>query len=236
MTFVHSCLVTVTWIIVVISCHGFMISIRKSTVANLNNRPIIGVMSQTTHGELAKFGPTYIAASYIKYLESSGARVVPIMNDLSEDEILKLFKSINGVLFPGGGVNLNTSGYAEIGKRIIDLAKIAYDEGDYFPIWGSCLGFEFLSTLISGDINILSQTDSENLPLPLDFSQNYRNSKMFANIEDTLAQFLSTNPTTMNNHKYSLLSSKFEANPKLKVFSGFYQQTKTEMAWNLYQQ
>ena len=218
MTFVHSCLVTVTWIIVVISCHGLMISIRKSTVANLNNRPIIGVMSQTTHGELAKFGPTYIAASYIKYLESSGARVVPIMNDLSEDEILKLFKSINGVLFPGGGVNLNTSGYAEIGKRIIDLAKIAYDEGDYFPIWGSCLGFEFLSTLISGDINILSQTDSENLPLPLDFSQNYRNSKMFANIEDTLAQFLSTNPTTMNNHKYSLLSSKFEANPKLKSF------------------
>ena len=212
----QNCLLTVILTTFVISCLGF--SIRENTVKNANDRPIIGVMSQTTHGELAKFGPSYIAASYIKFLESSGARVVPIMNDLGEDEIVKLFKSINGVLFPGGGVNLNTSGYAEIGKRIVDLAKVAYDDGDYFPIWATCLGFEFLTTVISGDLNILSPTDSENLPLPLNFAQDYRKSKMFSNIENSIAQFLNTNPTTMNNHKYSLLFSKFQTNPKLKSF------------------
>ena len=109
------------------------------------------------------------------------------MNDLSKDETEKLFNSINGLLFPGGGVNLNTSGYAEIGKSIVNLEEIAYDEGDYFPIWASCLGFEFLSTLISGDINIFSQTDSENLPLPLNFSQNYRNSaNSWANVSSNI--------------------------------------------------
>lgn len=205
------------WLEVVLVCHGLIIKDSKSST--LNNRPIIGVMAQATHGNVyPKFGRSYIAASYIKYLESSGARVVPIMNDLSEDETDRLFSSINGVLFPGGEANLNTSGYAKIGRRIIDLAMNAFDRGDYFPIWGSCLGFEFLSVQISGNLNILSKTDSENLPLPLNLSQDYNTSKMFGKLPQSLAYFMSTAPTTMNNHGYSVLTSTFEANLALKKF------------------
>jgi gamma-glutamyl hydrolase len=197
------------WLTVVLLCRGFDV---KDT---LNNRPIIGVMSQATHGKIAQ---SYIAASYVKYLESSGARVVPIMNDLNEEETKKLFNSINGVLFPGGGVNLNTSGYAKIGKQIVDLAKTAFDKGDYFPIWGTCLGLEFLTTLIGEDVNILSHTDSENLTLPLIFSQDYRSSKMFGNIDDSLVHFLSSASATFNEHQYSLLTSSFATNQKVKRF------------------
>ncbi len=214
---VRNFLIIIVWLAVAFVCHGF--NIGENTIPTLNNRPIIGVMSQATRGKIyPKFGQSYITASYIKYLESSGARVVPIMNDLSEDETVKLFNSINGVLFPGGGVNLSTSGYAKIGKRIVDLAITAFDKGDYFPIWGTCLGLEFLSTLVSEDLNILSQTDTMNLPLPLKFSEDYRSSKMFGTIDDSLAHFLSTAPTTMNNHKRSLLTSTFEKNQKLKSF------------------
>ena len=38
-----------------------------------------GILAQDSHGYIkGKFGPTYIAASYIKYIESAGGRVVPI--------------------------------------------------------------------------------------------------------------------------------------------------------------
>ena len=43
-----------------------------------NPRPIIGIVAQTAYGKLAKHGPSYIAVSYVKYVESAGARVVPI--------------------------------------------------------------------------------------------------------------------------------------------------------------
>jgi gamma-glutamyl hydrolase len=45
-------------------------------------------------------GKNYIPASYVKFLESSGARVVPIFNYLTEVETKKTFKSINGAVFP----------------------------------------------------------------------------------------------------------------------------------------
>jgi gamma-glutamyl hydrolase len=176
-------------------------------------------MAQSTKGEgFEKLGQSYIAASYIKFLESSGARVVPIMNDLNEDETEKLFYSINGALFPGGGVNLVTSGYARIGKQIFNLAKQSYDAGDYFPVWGTCLGDQFLSVLASNDVNLLSETDSENYAIPLNLSSNYRDSRLFRDIPEDLAKFLSTAPTTINMHHYSVLVSKFKASKNIMDF------------------
>jgi hypothetical protein len=32
----------------------------------LNTRPIIGILDQPTHGEMARIGSSYIAASYVK--------------------------------------------------------------------------------------------------------------------------------------------------------------------------
>ena len=49
------------------------------------SRPIIGVVAQTTYGKRARHGPTYFAASYVKYLESAGARVVPIKINQTEE-------------------------------------------------------------------------------------------------------------------------------------------------------
>ncbi len=53
----------------------FMISISQSkAIEELNVRPTIGVLSQ----EYKDQHHSYIAASYVKYLESAGARVVCI--------------------------------------------------------------------------------------------------------------------------------------------------------------
>lgn len=48
-----------------------------------NDRPVVGILAQESYS-VNKYFPnekyhSYIAASYVKYMESAGARVIPIM-------------------------------------------------------------------------------------------------------------------------------------------------------------
>ena len=45
----------------------------------------------------------------------------------------------------------------------------ANDRGDYFPIWGTCLGFELL-TVLTAEKNLLKSTDTEDITLNLQFA------------------------------------------------------------------
>ena len=36
--------------------------------------PVIGILTQKTYGDLEKLGHSYIAASYVKYLEMAGSK------------------------------------------------------------------------------------------------------------------------------------------------------------------
>jgi gamma-glutamyl hydrolase len=201
-------------------CRAFYLPDKEGNESqNINNRPIIGVMMQSAKNmSFNTPKPNYIAASYIKYLESSGARVVPIWNDLTELETVKLFKTINGALFPGGDVDWVHSGYAKVGRKILDLAKESFDHRDYFPVWGICLGHEFLSVYVAGTTNILSKTDSENITLTLDFSDDYKESQIFQNMSTELEEFLSTIPSTANFHDWSVTVKSFNENKNMTDF------------------
>lgn len=50
-----------------------------------NNRVLIGLLSQPS--DPSGRHESYIAASYVKFLESAGARVVPFVHDMDKDEI-----------------------------------------------------------------------------------------------------------------------------------------------------
>lgn len=57
--------------------------------SKLNNRPLVGILTQAGLEE-DKFVPkdgSYIAASYVKFVESGGARVVPILADTPPDVV-----------------------------------------------------------------------------------------------------------------------------------------------------
>lgn len=204
-------------LVILVSCS--VINTLQSAVPALNNRPILGIVAQSTEGTpVVNLGKAYIDAAYVKYLESSGARVVPIKTGLSDEEVVDTFNSINGVLFPGGDVSVTDSDYARIGNVIFNQAIEAFANNDYFPIWGICLGFELLATMVSGSSSVLSHSDSENLPLPLNFTSEYQNSKMFANIPPQLAKYLSTAPTTLNLHQNCVTTETFQSNEKLKNF------------------
>lgn len=61
-------------------------------------------------------------------------------------------------------------------KYMYQRAVEANDAGDYFPIWGTCLGFQWLLMLTSHNDNILDgDFDSDNYTIPLNFTSELRN-------------------------------------------------------------
>ncbi|XP_025089656.1 LOW QUALITY PROTEIN: uncharacterized protein LOC112561388 [Pomacea canaliculata] len=169
----------------------------------LNDRPIIGVAAQETFSK--RVGDTYIPASYIKYLEQAGARVVPIRAGEQEDYYNNLFSKINGALFPGGSVSVTESQYARTGRILYNLTLKAAAVGDIFPLWGTCLGFELLNTITAGQ-NLLAAVDAENITLPLDL------------VDDDVLSYLTKESVTQNEHQYGMLPEVFNKNKELSSF------------------
>lgn len=75
-------------------------------------------------------------SSYVDFMMAAGARVVPlILSDPPEINLEKL-KKLNGVLFPGGDGDFKENG-PDMWNKILELN----DNGTYFPMWGTCMGF-----------------------------------------------------------------------------------------------
>lgn len=53
---------------------------------------------------------SYIGSSYVKYLESAGAQVVPINYTWDEDTLKAIFVHLNGVMAPGGNASYIVDG------------------------------------------------------------------------------------------------------------------------------
>ncbi|XP_051510224.1 gamma-glutamyl hydrolase [Myxocyprinus asiaticus] len=194
-----------------------------------NNRPIIGILTQEVDDDYMKrFGKTYIPSSYVSYIESGGARVTPIRLNQSLAEHEKIFRSINGLLLIGGTANLETSDFAHTAGLYFRLALEANDVGDYFPIWGTCLGLQLLTVLVAGE-NLLSKTTAENVAYPLNFSSEAATSRMFKGFPSDLRKALSEEPLTGNFHHYGVTKETFMGNEKL---NGFFSILSTNVAEN----
>ncbi|XP_051932320.1 zgc:171566 [Hippocampus zosterae] len=183
-----------------------------------NQRPIIGVLTQEIQpDDPFATGSSYIAACYVKYLESAGARVVPIRINRTEEEYVRIFSTINGLLLPGGNADIETSLSTRAAKIFYRLALKANNAGDYFPIWGTCQGFQQL-TFLTADRNLLTVTDTRNIALPLNFTADSSSSRLFRNFPNDVMQSLSEDNITPNFHSWSLSLQNFSRNNKLKRF------------------
>jgi len=184
----------------------------------LNLRPIIGIYTQPSDFP-SSWGEQFLAASYVKFIEGGGARVAPIRYTMTPDEIETMFNSINGFLLPGGGVDFGTQHqYWQTLTTIYNLAVKANQNGDYFPIWGTCMGFQELCLLQSQNMSLLSQYNSENYTIPLNFTSLATSSRLFANASPNVMKILATEPVTMNNHMYGVSPASFQAEGSLNGF------------------
>jgi len=177
------------------------------------DRPVVGILTQPGHGG------HYIAASYVKYLESAGARVVPVAYTSTPATIDSLFSGLNGFLFPGGSADLSaTSPFFKVANQIYSLAIAAAAKNDVFPLWGTCLGFELINILVAGDHAVLGHGfDSENLPLPLKLTPAANSSLVFRGMLPAVFNAIASQPITMNNHVAGVTPDVFAKNAKLSA-------------------
>jgi gamma-glutamyl hydrolase len=185
------------------------------------DRPIIGILTQPTSGSMAKYGKSYVAASYVKYVEASGARAAVVFHNSNDTELAAAFAGLNGVLFPGGGASLDHTPMLHAGTYFVNHsvgARMA--TGEIFPVVGHCMGFEMLMTIVAGgDSSVLSPVDAENISLPLEYVQpTARESRLFGTAPADVAADLGTLPITMNNHQQCVTTSTFAARPELGEF------------------
>ncbi|XP_045592053.2 gamma-glutamyl hydrolase isoform X2 [Procambarus clarkii] len=178
-------------------------------------RPIIGVLSQHPPDSILagledKNYSSYIAASYVKHLESAGARVVPILIHQDDEYYDNLATSLNGILFPGGAVSITpSSGYGAAGRILYDLVVKANGKGVYLPLWGTCLGFEMVTYLAASNTKWLAACDASNKADSLDLQDGYLDSRIFSQMPEDSVTALRTLNVTANFHHWCLTPQNF---------------------------
>jgi len=167
------------------------------------------------------YNHTYVAASYVKWLEDGGARSIPIPFDASASLVEDILGQVDGVLFPGGGSPLPSSA--------INIWQLLHSEKYYYsveenglsdriPLWGTCLGMEFIVQLAAGSIekehkynvnrSILEDGyDSSNISLPL---LNVDRTGLYH--PDYIYDIVTGYNVTMNNHHLGISPQRFRNN------------------------
>ena len=109
------------------------------------------------------------------------------------------------ILLPGGALSFTQpGGYAEAGNYIYEIATKMNDEGDYFPLWGTCLGFELITYLSANRTEIRADCLSQTQALPLNFKDDFKSSRMFRKAPDSVIKILQDKAVTSNFHTFCL--------------------------------
>uniref|UniRef100_A0A224XG52 folate gamma-glutamyl hydrolase n=1 Tax=Panstrongylus lignarius TaxID=156445 RepID=A0A224XG52_9HEMI len=179
---------------------GFLTLIRYG---QCTTRPIIGVLAQELYNH--KNGST-ITASYVKAVEASGARVVPIFIGKNKGYYIRLLSELNGVIFPGGSVDFHArGGYAEAGQYIFEEAIYLNNHGRHFPILGVCQGLQLLAFISNNKTDLLTKcTGTYNTALNLNFTKGSANSSLYGNASRSDLAALAKFNLTVNQHEWCL--------------------------------
>jgi gamma-glutamyl hydrolase len=200
-------------------------SLHTTTTLTQTIGPVIGVVAQPKKSTLIPCDGTceYIAASYVKWVESAGGRVLPIPYDASPKDLDTIFASVNGLLFPGGS-NLISKG----AKYLFSRARQANEAGDFFPVWGTCLGLEWMVEAVCAEAEendpsiphfiMDSDYDAWNLTLPLLFTESASISRLFQGLNPSLLSAAAHGNLTLNNHHKGVAPAHLEATPALSTF------------------
>lgn len=185
-----------------------LIAVAPTGTEPTNDRPIIGILAQEIDYNLNRKYPdqeyhSYIAASYVKFVEGAGALPLPIWIGRNDSYYEDVLTKVNGVLWPGGATFFNqTEGYADAGATIYRIAKRMNNRGDYFPILGICLGFELMTYVAANCVEHRTHCSSKNQPLPLEFKSDFRESNLFKYAPSDVLEILRSKNVTANYHQF----------------------------------
>lgn len=197
-----------------------------------NDKPLIGIMTQPCS---TCPGKSYIAAGFVKWIESAGGRAVPIRFYATDAELKRVFNSINGIVFPGGLTWLWLDApYVVAARKLFNWAVEANEAGDVFPIHGTCLGMQLLHILASNVSrnSLLIDTDSVAHPTTLKFvGDAAKTSRLYGDLPASLKTALESpqDNIVLQNHMYGLPPLYYQ---KFPILDEWYTITSTSVDRN----
>ncbi|CAG9332215.1 GGH1_5 [Blepharisma stoltei] len=190
-----------------------------------NNFPVVGIVSTPCDDTFNTTGArSYIAASYVKFLESGGIRVVPILYNYTYEEIDFLMSKINGVYLIGGKTKLTSvidgqeywHEYLNKSAYIVNKVIEKNRNGEYFPYVGVCMGAQLLHIALTEHCECAMQyTDALNFRSNLMFTDSVPKSRLFGNADPRMLYEMAYKNITYQNHKYGFYPSLYTDNPKV---------------------
>jgi gamma-glutamyl hydrolase len=88
----------------------------------------------STYTEYPSEEYSYLAASYVKYIEMAGAQAIPIYYDGDHEYYDSIFTKINGLLIPGGTHDFGDNPYSMNAAYLYNKVIEANENGIHFPV------------------------------------------------------------------------------------------------------
>lgn len=168
---------------------------------------------------------------YVSFLHLAGLDVYPIPTNVTREELKIILSKVNGVMLPGGmssvvnpdpndANKLVFSMYTKTVKMILEEAKTMNDAGDYFPVFGICLGFEAMLAAEADDVLVVEKKhEGLGYSATLNYTVKRDDSRFLSAFPPYLFEYMGRVATTHNWHEYMTSVEKFNANPHLpKIF------------------
>lgn len=187
----------------------------------LNPRPVVGVLYQPIDATLQPLCTTctgYLVDSYVRWLQSAGARVALLDWEAPEAELNSSFSQLSGLLLTGGHCSFHNTSYGNVAEGLLQRAVATGD----FPVWGTCQGFQQLAQFSSGamDPSVLHYTGNatEGIALSLNYTDQVPESRLLGSAPASVVTTLGTEAVTLNLHHYSLLANESKLHPSIASF------------------
>jgi len=197
---------------------------------SLNSAPVIGIL--TCEFDIMNTGDPVesLPSTYTNFLESAGARTVPISFKWDKKRIYEALDQVNGILFTGGDIEQydyekhEYHPYYLTTKLILEYVIKRNNRGDYFPLFAICQGFQSLHIAIAKDPTVLSNSIrwGNNDTMNLYFTP-WENSRLFTQTHekfnpDFWNPFHDPDRIEFNWHQYGVYLSAYNKYPSLKNF------------------
>eukprot|EP00825_Cyclidium_porcatum_P017837 TRINITY_DN204_c0_g1_i7.p1 TRINITY_DN204_c0_g1~~TRINITY_DN204_c0_g1_i7.p1 ORF type:complete len:310 (+),score=33.01 TRINITY_DN204_c0_g1_i7:188-1117(+) len=202
----------------ILCCNCSFLSSKLLSRKNSNMKPVIGIYTQPSDfPEYPSEQYQYVDLSPIKYLEQSGVEVINLNYNSNSTTLDLLFSKINGIFFPGGWVNITEdSQFYQNALYLFNKAKTANDNGDFFPVWGTCQGFELMHLFVSDFGNVLQPIEDDmDILHPIKI---VTKGKVYNELPSAVEQYVTSGSTVYFTHELAVYPQSYIQYPQLQKF------------------
>ena len=118
------------------------------------------------------------------------------------------------MVFPGGNGN-----YLDVGEKIFKKVKEFNDNGQFYPLFGICQGYEYLS-IYTSDLqkDVLQDFVLMRTSIPVEFTKDTSETLMFSEFTQDEIEIFESKNVTFNAHNFAIGPDVFKIDDGLREF------------------